>query len=151
MAPLQKRTLLGFMITVPMSIALVAIFIIEGATKFNDDMGMRLLVYGVFIGGMLMYALLLLVTRWRRNKTQAFYDERDLSIARRAERFQLIAVLISLGIWAIALNEFYWEEGHIPLVFPYLIFMSSLIINIMAQSVGILLGYWREDSNGRSG
>jgi len=149
MAPLQKRTLLGLMITIPMSVALVAIFMIEGATKFNDDLGMRLLVYGVFIGGMLMYMLLLLILRRRRNKTQAFYDERDLSIARRAGRVQLLAVLVSLGVWSIALNEVYWEEGQIPIVFPYLIFMSSLIVSILAQSVGILVGYWRENANDR--
>jgi len=60
---------------------------------------------------------------------------------------QLWADFISLVVWSIALTEIYWDQGQIPVIFPYLIVMSCLIVNILAMSVGILIGYWRMGSH----
>ena len=48
----------------------------------------------------------------------------------------------------ITLTEVYREPRQVPVVFLSLIFMSVLIISILAQSLGILLGYWRMNRNG---
>ena len=75
-------------------------------------------------------------------------DERDRVIMGRAPVVQLWAVIISLAVWMIALTEFYWDGGQIPVGFPYLILFSTLIVSTVSQSVGILIGYWRMGHNG---
>jgi len=69
-------------------------------------------------------------------------DERDKLILGKAPRFQWLAVIFSLVAWVIALSERYHDEG-VPVVFLYLIFMSVLIVSMIAQAVGILIGYRR--------
>jgi hypothetical protein len=44
----------------------------------------------------------------------------------------------------VALTETYGEEGQIPIVFPYLIFFSAVVVNIVFASAGTLIAYWRE-------
>ena len=61
----------------------------------------------------------------------------------RAPRVQWLAVIFSLVAWTITLTEVYWEQGEIPVIFLYLIFISILIVSTLAQSIGILIGYWR--------
>ena len=70
-------------------------------------------------------------------------SERDRFIVVRATKVQLLAVIFSLVIWMIGLTEIYWDQGAIPIVFPYLILMSTLIVSTLAQSIGILIGYRR--------
>jgi hypothetical protein len=48
----------------------------------------------------------------------------------------------------IALTEIYQEPRQVPVVFLTLIMISTLIISVLAQSLGILLGYWRMNRNG---
>ena len=59
----------------------------------------------------------------------------------RSPKVQWMAVIVSLVVWAITLSEAYHEVGQVPVVFLFLIFMSSLIVSVIAQSVGILVGY----------
>ena len=66
----------------------------------------------------------------------------------RAPRVQWLAVVFTLVAWVIVLNEVYRETDLIPAVFLYVIFMSVLIVSTLAQSLGILIGYWRMDRNG---
>lgn len=70
-------------------------------------------------------------------------DERDVTVVNRALRLQLWAVIVSLAVWAIALTETYRDQGLIPSIFTFLIFGSSHIVNMLAQAVGILIGYRR--------
>ena len=81
-------------------------------------------------------------------RKRGMVDERDRLIMDRAPRVQWLAVVFSLVAWTIALTEIYWEQGQIPVVFLYLIFMSVLIVSTLAQSLGIIIGYWRMDRNG---
>ncbi len=67
----------------------------------------------------------------------------------KAPIIQLWAVSISLAVWSIALTEIYWDQGQIPVIFPYLILMSLFIVNVLSQSIGILIGYWRMSFNTR--
>jgi hypothetical protein len=50
--------------------------------------------------------------------------------------------------WTIALTEIYHQTRLVPSVFLYIIFMSVLIASTLGQSLGIIIGYWRMDSNG---
>ena len=144
MAPLQKRAWYALVLGVAFTIAIVAVFIIKGGvTAYSEDQGMRLIVAILFVGFLALYGIVLFTTRPGRGQVKVVMDERDSAVVRRALYVQLWAVIISLVVWAIALTEIYWDQGHIPVIFPYLIFGSALIVNELAQAVGILIGYRR--------
>jgi hypothetical protein len=144
MAPLQKRALYSLSAGLILTAALITCFIIKGdVTAFDADEGFRYLVYAVLIGVPLVY--LILVNLTLRKPTQI--DERDRRIMERAPRVQLIAIYFTLAAWIIILTEVYRETGQIPDVFLTIIFISVLIISTLAQSLGILIGYWRMNRN----
>jgi uncharacterized membrane protein len=143
LSPLQKLAWWGLGIGVVTSISIVAVLIKKGATNFDQDKGMRLLVLGIFFGGMALYGLILWLIRRRTGHKEIVMDERDRTIMNRVLAVQLIAVLISLALWSVILREIYWEGGVVPIIYPDLMFWSCFIIAILSKSVGILLGYRR--------
>jgi len=144
MAPLQKRALYGLIFGVVWAVAIIVVFIMRGGVNaFNEDLGFRLIVDGLWIGGLVVY-LILFRTIMRR---PGQFDERDKLIMDRAPRVQWWAVIIALVVWMIVLTEVYHDVGQVPVVFLFLIFMSSLIVSMIAQSVGILIGYRRMEPN----
>ena len=140
MAPLQKRALYSLSIGLVLAIALVAVFVTRDINTFDTDQGFRLIVYALWIGVPLVYLLVVNLTL----RKQGQIDERDKMIMERAPRIQFLAVLFSLMAWMIALTEAYRDQGHVPIVFLTLIIISTLVIGTLAQSLGILIGYWRE-------
>ena len=145
MAPLQKRALYSFVIGLVLTIALIAVLVVQGdVTAFDRDPNLRLIMYAVLIGVPLVYLILVNITL--RKPTQV--DERDRLIIERSGRAQWLAVIFSLVAWTIALTEIYRDQGQVPIAFLNLIFMSTLIVSTLAQSLGILLGYWRMNRNG---
>lgn len=145
MAPLQKRALYSFVIGLVVTVALIAVLVAQGdITTFDRDPNLRLIMYAVLVGVPLVY--LILVNLTLRKPTQV--DERDRVIIERSSRAQWLAVIFSLVAWTIALTEIYRDQGYMPIAFLNLIFMSTLIISTLAQSLGILLGYWRMNRNG---
>ena len=144
MAPLHKRALYSLIIGLILAGALIAVFAINGIAAFNEEESFRLIVYGLWIGVPLVYLILINLTL--RKPTQI--DERDRLIMERAPRTQLLAILFSLAAWLIVLTEFYHDSGQVPVIFLTLIFISVLVISTLAQSLGILIGYWRMDRNG---
>ncbi len=148
MAPLQKRAWLGLGIGLVSGIGILLVVLIKGATNFHDDTGMRLLIDGFWIGGLVLYCASIFVTRRKNGQKEILRDERDEAILARAGQVQILAIIVSLVAWAIALTEVYWDDGQIPIVFPYLMFIFTLVINIIAQAIGILLGYWRASLDG---
>ena len=143
MAPLQKRALYGLAFGVVWAVAIIVVFIVKGGVStFSEDQGFRLIIDGLWVGGLIFYGILMLTLR-----KQSQVDERDRLILGRAPVVQLWAVIFSLVIWTIVLTESYWDQG-IPPIFMYLVFMSALIVSAVAQSIGILIGYWRGVSHG---
>ncbi|OGO03299.1 MAG: hypothetical protein A2Y59_01585 [Chloroflexi bacterium RBG_13_52_14] len=143
MTPLQKRAWLGLGVGVGMSLAILAVFIARGVTSFDDDLVLRGITYVLCVGGLLVYAVTLRIKRRKLGRSEVLVDERDEKIIKRATMVQLWAVLLSLFIWSIALTEAYWDEKSIPIIFAYLIAISGLIVSIIGQAIGILIGYRR--------
>ena len=138
MAPLQKRALYGLALGIVWAVAIIVIFIAKGgATAYAEDQGMRATLTGIFIGGIIAYSVMMLTL----SKTGKV-EERDRLIMGRAPVVQLWAVFIALAVWMIALTEIYWDQGQIPVIFAYIIFLSLFIVNVLAQSIGTLIGYW---------
>jgi hypothetical protein len=140
MAPLQKRAWYGLGIGIVWVIAIIVVFIVNGGVStFSEDTGFRVILAGLFVGGLIANFLVM------RKPSQV--DERDKLIMDRAPKVQLWAVFIALIVWSINLTEIYWDEGQIPVSFPYLMVNSLFIVNVLAQSLGILIGYWRMGRN----
>jgi len=146
MAPLQKMALYSFIAGLVPTIALVIIFIIEGnILAFDSNDSLRYFTYAVLIGVPLIYLTLVKITLIGKPTKM---DERDRIIMERSSRTQWLAVIFSLAAWTISLTEIYREQGQVPIAFLSLIFLSILIMSTLAQSLGILLGYWSMNRNG---
>jgi len=143
MTPQQKRAWYGLVIGIIWALSMVAVFVIKGVTAFEEEPVTRAIVYALFAAGILAYVAMMYVTGWRMRREGVIQDERDRLILRRVPVYQMFAVLITLAVWMVALTETYWEEGHIPIVFPYLIFYSAIVVNIVFASAGVLIAYWR--------
>jgi hypothetical protein len=143
MTPQQKRAWYGLAIGIVWTLAIVAVFVVKGATAFDEESGMRAMVYGLFIAGVLAYVAMLYITGWRMRREGVIMDERDRLILRKVPVYQMFAVLFTLAGWAIALNEVYREEGQIPVVFVWIMFYSAIIANMVFASAGTLIAYWR--------
>ncbi len=147
MTPLQKRAWINLVIGLVLAIVMIPImvaFIAKGdVTTFDEDLGFRLIVYALWIGVPLAY--LIVVNLTLRKPEQI--DERDRLIMAKAPKVQYLSVLLSLVAWTIGLTELYRDKGEVPVVFLTLILISTFIISTLAQSLGILIGYWRMGRN----
>ncbi len=145
MAPLQKRALYSLVIGLVLTISLIAVLVIQGdITAFDRDPNVRYVMYAVLIGVPLVYGILCDLTLRKPRQI----DERDRLIIEKSSRAQWLAVIFLLVAWTIALTEIYHDEQQVPVAFLTLIFVSALIISPLAQSLGILTGYWRMNRNG---
>jgi hypothetical protein len=145
MAPLQKRALISLFIGITLTITLVVVFVTRDINTFATDLVFRLIVYALWIGVPVVYLLLINLTRLSKLKQ---VDERDRLIMDRAPKIQWLAVIFTLAAWYIILNEVYWNQGQLPVVYLTLIFISILVVSSLAESLGILIGYWRMNRNG---
>jgi hypothetical protein len=144
MAPLQKRALWGLIVGLALTVAFILVFFLMGGIDvFDKNVNFRIIIDVLWIGGLI--ANLVIVNQALNNPR--LVDERDKLIADRAPRIQWMAVIFTLVAWVIALNEVYSSTHLIPSVFLYVVFMSVLIVSTLAQSLGILIGYWRMDRN----
>jgi hypothetical protein len=140
MAPLQRRALIGLAFGVVWAIAIIAVFILKGGVgAFDKDSGFRLIIDGLWIGGLIIYLLLFETIIRRASK----FDERDKLVIDRTTKTQWIAIILSQVAWVIGLTESFRTQGGIPVIFMYLMFMSTLIVSAISQCIGILIGYRR--------
>jgi hypothetical protein len=145
MAPLQKRSLYALLLEVIWALAIIVVFISQGgAAKFNSSASFRIIMDGMWVGGLILYWWLFSSFNRQPDK----FDERDKTVIERAVKAQWWAVVLSLVGWIIGLSEHYHAQGQIPVIFLSLIFFSTLIASTLAQSIGILYGYWRMNRNG---
>jgi hypothetical protein len=144
MAPLQKRAWWGLVIGLVFTVAFVLVFILMGGIEtFDNDLNFRLIIDVLWIGGLV--ANLIIVNLPLKNPSMV--DERDKLIAERAPRIQWMAVIFTLVAWVIGLNEAYQDTNLIPAIFLFVMFISILTVSTLAQSLGILIGYWRMNRN----
>ena len=142
MAPLQKRALYGLLFGLVWAASMGAVLVIKGgASAFDKDQGFRLIVDGMWVGGLVLYWVLFATIMRRRGQ----FDERDRIIMDRSVKAQWVAVILSLAAWLVGLSEAYRVEGQVPIVFLYLMFIYTLVASAVAQCAGILIGYWTMD------
>lgn len=146
MPVLQKRAWLGLAVGVG-ALGLASVLVAtRGAMTYWENDGFRLTVMGIFIAGLLGSALvtsLPLVGMEARGRL----DERDRAVLARAPTAQMALMLLGLAGWLVSLGQMFHDEGAVPMVYLYLMFGSIVLLMMIGQSVGILLGYW---AGGRS-
>ncbi|MEJ2207159.1 MAG: hypothetical protein P8170_24020 [Gemmatimonadota bacterium] len=147
--PLQRRARWVLALGLVWCGALVWILMRTDPVTMGEDQGARLLFTTVLIAGAVGYGALILFMQLGR-RGEVAVDERDQQILARASRIQGGLTMLCLAIWSVALTEVYWEEGAIPVAFPYIIFWSTFAVYLVSHSAGILLGYamWRGDAEG---
>jgi len=142
MAPLQKRALISLVVGLVWTVILVILFITRGGVQaFETDDSTRILISLLYVG--LLATAFFAVSLKTRNGGGVDVDERDLAILKRAPQIQLIAVMVTLAAWVIGLTETYHDQGSIPIMWPYVMMMSTFIAITLAQSLGVLIGYRR--------
>lgn len=144
MAPLQKRAFYGLMFGIVWAIAIVTVFILKGgAAVFDSDQNFRLIMDGIWIGGLIVYLVLFFPILSKPKMV----DERDKLIYDRSPRIQWLAVIFALVAWVIGLTEAFRGQG-VPTVFLYVMFFTILCVSSIAQCIGILIGYSSMNRNG---
>jgi hypothetical protein len=144
MAPLQKRAFYGLIFGTAWAITIVAVFILKGgATAFDADQDFRLIMDGIWIGGLVVY----LVLFYPILRKPDLVDERDKLIYDRSPRIQWLAIIFALAAWVIGLTEGFRGQG-VPPIFLYVMFFTILCVSAVAQCIGILIGYWEMNRNG---
>lgn len=140
MAPLQKRALYGLILVLFFSAAMFILFFSGGdIDKFEADASFRLAVDALCIAGLITPLILFRPIM----QNQSMFDERDKLIMNKATFIQWATVIASLAAWVIILTEAYHTSGEVPVNYLYILFLSILLISTLAQSLGILIGYWR--------
>jgi len=146
---LQKRAWWSLLVGLATLGTTSAIITTRGAAEYWDNDQLRLTVVGIFIGGLVLYVVLLLGPVWKGRQSGEL-DERDQHILGRAGITQSAVVLIALAAWVMSLTERFHDQGAVPVVYLYLIFGSIVIVNLIGESLGILLWYWTGGSRAES-
>ena len=143
MAPLQKRALYSLILGLVWTVLLVVLFVTRGGVEtYSSDPTTRILLSALFVGLLLSTAFL--GVPWKaRSGRGVDVDESDIAILKRAPQVQLIAVMLTMAAWVFGLTETYWEQGSLPIMWPYIMMMSTLLVSTLAQSLGVLIGYRR--------
>jgi len=140
MAPPQKRALISLLLGLLSTVVLVILFVTWGGVDALNNTARRLILSVLFVAMLTVAGILLGAPRKARTGAGVEVDERDLSIVHRAPQVQLLAVMLTLAGWVIGLTEYYWEAGVMPIMWPYLMMWSALIVSTLAQSLGVLIG-----------
>lgn len=141
MPSMQRSALAGFVLGVAMFGVISWILSTRGAMTYWEDDGLRLLVLGLFLVGLIGTAVVTNLPILRAG-SKAGLDERDQAVIARAPTAQATLVLLALAAWMVVLGERFHDEGAVPVVYLYLIFGSAVLLMMIGQSLGILLGYW---------
>lgn len=145
MTPLQKRAWWSLAIGLAFATAFTLVFILMGGiATFEEDRTFRIIIDVLWLGSLLANLVIINLVLRR----PGMVDERDRLVLDRAPRIQWLAVVFTLVAWTIALNEIYRDPDLMPTDFLFVIFMSVLIVSMLGQSLGILIGYWRMNRDG---
>jgi hypothetical protein len=142
MAPMQKRAWWGLGLGLVLIAAFLAVFFsMGGVDRFDEDATFRIIVDIIAIAALVVNLVVVNVPLRKRGMA----DERDFTIIDQAPRIQWLAAIFTLVAWTIGLTEYYHETDLIPSVYLFIVFLSVVVISNVAQSAGILIGYWRMD------
>ncbi len=122
-------------------LAIVGVFFVHGAENYYQNDAMRITIYMIALGGAPLYLLAHVLSGRKYRGVER--DERDIAVMHWAPTVQVLGMTFTLAAWAIGLTESYWTTGYVPIAYPNLIFLSTLIVGMLSRSLGVLIGYRR--------
>jgi hypothetical protein len=123
--------------------AAAAVVVRVGPKTFYDDDRVRLFVTALMLASIAVLGFFgARVGQWLA-RGETVLDERDREIFGRAPAAQSLAVVVTLAVWIVALQETFLGTRLVPMVYLYLVFWSCVIVNLLALPIGVLLGYRR--------
>ncbi len=143
----QKRAWLELGLFLTASVVMAIAVAMSGLGGYDDNEGMRILVAAVFLAVAALYGLGMWLFRWQLRRAGTLEDERDRRIVLKARATQLGAVILGLLAWTIALTEYYWDGGTVPVGVLSLLFLSIILVMGLAGAIAVLVGYWRAEAD----
>jgi len=141
--PLQRLSRVGLGAGGVLAAVLVGVVLCFGPQRTFADDRVRIVFTLVVLSILAVFAgLSLRILSWMRGGG-AHLDERDRTILAGASAVSSGAVLITLAISLVGLQESFWEAGAVPLAYLNLVFWSCLLVSLLALPLGILMGYRR--------
>jgi len=147
MTPQLKRAWASLIIGLLFSMIVIGVIVSYDPIRFLEDNSVKSIVYVIIIIGFTLYGAMVLYFRSRERDMSVMVDERDKAIGHKALKYQLWLRSFVLLIWMVALIETYDHQQSIPLVFPFFIFVTTIISGALAQSLGIIVGYRQGEGN----
>lgn len=141
MTILQKRAWAGLIISAAMLTSLFVLLRRIDADVLCLPDSTHYTIYGILVVGGLFYGLVVWLTRSKGEQIQE--DERDAVIRRKARNVQLLAIFFTTLLWANGLTEMYHEECVVPVKYIWFIYWSLVLVSVLGQAAGIVIGYWR--------
>ena len=139
MTAIQKRAWWGLTLGLAFGLAFIIVFFsMGGIEKFDEDRNFRIIIDVLAIGALIVNLVIINVPLRKRNVA----DERDLQIIGWAPRVQWLFAIFTLAAWTIGLTLYYDTTGQVPTAFLFIVMLSVLVISTLAQSLGIIIGYW---------
>ncbi len=132
----QKRAWCELAISIVWSVTLLPMFIIKGSEAFHDP-----LVWGILAAGLMAFCGVIYMTRPKPGE-QIEADERDRLILSKVSKYQYGGVYVNIFLWAVLLGTHYEDEGQVPVIFMWLILLSTLLVSALLRSAGVLISYW---------
>jgi len=124
--------------------AAAAVVIRFGPRTYYDVDRVRLTVTALLLAAVAMFAFFSFRVRSWARRDDGVLDERDRAIFERAPAAQSAAMLVTLAVWIVGLQETFMSTRLVPFVFLYLVFWSCLVVNLLALPVGVLFGYRKD-------
>ena len=136
----MKRAILTLAIWGPVSVVFVILFFVYGEpATYADNQSQRNLVGIILAAGYLGHALMMYLTRIKRDGAHLISDERDEAIGSRAATGGLICVAIYVFLLALGLWEHYEESGAVPVGWMWFLAYSTVCLSYVGTSVASLV------------
>jgi hypothetical protein len=124
-------------------VAASGIVVWAGPQTFYGSDPVRITVTMLLLAALFVLAGFAIQARaWSRRQAGPL-DERDRDILEKAPKLEGGAMLITLALWVVGLQQTFWGAGAVPLVYLYLVFWSLLMVKSLALPIGVLIGYRR--------
>lgn len=137
---LARRSLAIGLLLVAVAVAAV---LRAGADTFYQDDATRLTVTLLMLAALVVLAGFGMRAQGLARKPRSPLDERDVSILDRAPLLEGNAMMVTLALWVVGLQQTFWSAGAVPLVWLYLMMWSLLLLKALVLPMGVLLGYRR--------
>ncbi|MCP5115914.1 MAG: hypothetical protein GY953_34230 [bacterium] len=141
MSPSQKGAWCGLFVGVATLAVTAGILVDKGAAEYWENDDLRMMVVAIFVAGIVAHPLASYAFQIKAELSGSV-DEREVAIQSRAPMVQPPAILVTLAAWNLMLARWYHDEGAVPMVYLYLIFGSVILVMLITQSFGVLLGHW---------